>query len=190
MQSLDLLISQRYRLSPHKFWSMNRNWGYKFSCNLIEIFLTTYRTSFSLHAECGPFINNASASLVVKRHLVKGSFLIDTSPLLWLMCTKQGRNSNSNMASVPRLQSILQYHMMPPWYGQQVFCPIFNTQTIETTYWRHNLLHLQSGMENGNLWYNLKYKKNCEKKVTSMKKDWYRLLKQWGEYIINYRLHE
>ena len=49
---------------------------------------------------------------------------------------------------------------------------------------------IQSGIENGNLWYNLKYKKNCEKKVTSMKKNCYRLLKQWGEYIINYRLHE
>ena len=49
---------------------------------------------------------------------------------------------------------------------------------------------IQSGMENGNLWYNLKYKKNCEKKVTSMKTNCYRLLKQWTEYIINYRLHE
>ena len=37
---------------------------------------------------------------------------------------------------------------------------------------------IQSGMENENLWYNLKYKKNCEKKVTSMKKNCYRLLKQ------------
>ena len=81
---------------------------------MIEIFLTAYRTSFSLHAECGPFINNASASLVVKKHLVKDSFFINASSLLWLMCTKQGRNSNSHMASVLWLRSILQYHMMPP----------------------------------------------------------------------------
>ena len=46
---------------------------------------------------------------------------------------------------------------------------------------------IQSGMENGNLWYNPKYKKSCEKKVTSMKKNYYCLLKQWGEYIITYR---
>ena len=105
-----------------------------FSSNLVENVSTAYRTSFALHAVCGPLVNNenfASASLAVEGHFLEkrekellhscgectriNSKMTDLRrwlsprPRLYWVTRKQWRNSISSMASVLRLESIVRY---------------------------------------------------------------------------------